>query len=71
MTVLIERTIQTSLCPLRAATTDKGICLLEMGSPERAVREQNELEVAFECAMVEGNHPLLDLLESELDGYFS
>jgi len=71
MTVLIERSIQTSLCLLRAATTDKGICLLEMGSPERAVREQNELEVAFECAMVEGNHPLLDLLESELDGYFS
>jgi len=67
---LIERTIQTSLCPLRAATTDRGICLLEMGSPDRSNREQRELEAAFDTTMTEGNHPLLDQLESELDGYF-
>ncbi len=68
--MLIERTIQTPLCPLRAATTDIGICLVEMGSPERVSREQRELESAFDCSMTEGNHPLLDQLESELDGYF-
>ena len=71
MNVLLERTFETSLCPLRAATTEHGICLLEMGSPERSEREQSELEAAFGCEMVEGDHPLLDLLESELDGYFS
>lgn len=68
--MLIERTFQSPICPLRAATTDAGICLLEMGSPERADREQSELEAAFGTKMVRGDHPLLDLLESELDGYF-
>jgi len=71
MTTLIERTIETPLCPLRAATTDAGICLLEMGSPERANREQAELESAFDTKMIRGDHPLLDLLEAELDGYFT
>ena len=64
------KTISTPICDMRMAATDRGICLLEMGSPERADRERAELEVAFGVEMVEGEHPLLDLLESELDGYF-
>lgn len=69
--MLIERSIQTPLCDMRIATTDRGICLVEMGSPERADREQAELESAFGFTMSKGNHPLLDQLEAELDGFFN
>lgn len=55
---------------MRIATTDLGICLLEMGSPERANREKDELESALGESMVVGDHPLLDQMEAELDGYF-
>jgi len=56
---------------MRAATTDRGICLLEMGSPERKQREQAELEAAFEAPMIDGDHPLLDQLQTELRAYFA
>ena len=68
---LISTTIQTPLCPMRAATTERGICLLEMGSPERRSRETQELEAAFDEPMCEGSHPLLDQLAGELTGYFN
>jgi O-6-methylguanine DNA methyltransferase len=68
---LICTTIDTPLCPMRAATTDRGICLLEMGSPERRSREIEELETAFEERMTNGTHPLLDQLSSELSAYFN
>ena len=55
---------------MRAATTDRGICLLEMGSPERRSREIEELEAAFDERMTDGAHPLLDQLTGELDAYF-
>lgn len=56
---------------MRAATTTRGICLLEMGSPDRRTRETNELEAAFECKVTLGNHPLLDQLEAELEAFFA
>ena len=68
---LISTTIDTPLCPMRAATTDRGVCLLEMGSPERRSRETDELETAFDTKMIEGTHPLLDQLNGELAAYFS
>jgi AraC family transcriptional regulator of adaptative response/methylated-DNA-[protein]-cysteine methyltransferase len=67
---LICTTIDTPICPIRAATTDRGICLLEMGSPERRSRETQELESAFGERMTEGSHTLLDQLRGELDAYF-
>ncbi|PCI09940.1 cysteine methyltransferase [bacterium] len=70
-TILISKQFQTPLCPMIAATTDRGICLLEMGSPERQDREHAELESAFDCLMTPGNHPLLDQLEAELMAYFT
>lgn len=69
--ILVARTIDTALCPMRAATTARGICLLEMGSPERQQRAQHELEQAFGIPMQEGTHPLLDQLEAELGAYFA
>jgi len=68
---LISTTIDTPLCPMRAATTDRGICLLEMGSPERRTRETAELETAFGYTMTAGAHPLLDQLTEELAAYFA
>jgi len=68
---LITANIDTPLCTMRAATTDRGICLLEMGSPERRSRENNELEAAFGCSKTEGTHPLLDQLAGELSAYFN
>ena len=68
---LIATTIETPLCPMRVATTDRGICLLEMGSPERRSRETSELESAFDERMIEGTHPLLDQLAGELSAYFT
>lgn len=68
---LISTTIETPLCPMRAATTERGICLLEMGSPERRSRETRELEAAFSERMIEGTHPLLDQLAGELTAYFN
>lgn len=69
--MLISTTIDTPLCPMRAATTDSGICLLEMGSPERRTRETSELEAAYKCTMTNGHHPLLDQLAGELAAYFN
>lgn len=70
-TQLIATTFETPLCTMKAATTDRGICLLEMGSPERSDREMSELESAFECQMTPGNHPILDQLRAELVAYFT
>jgi len=70
-TALIHTTINTPLCPMHAAATDRGICLLEMGSPERRSRESEELEAAFGCTMQPGHHPLLDELEAQLGAYFT
>lgn len=68
---LISTSIETPLCPMRAATTDRGICLLEMGSPERRTRETDELEGSFGERMTEGTHPLLNQLRGELAAYFN
>jgi len=68
---LISTTIDTPLCPMRAAATERGVCLLEMGSPERRSRAVSELEAACGEPMIEGEHPLLDQLTDELGAYFA
>ncbi len=63
-------TIQTPLCPMRAGATDRGVCLLEMGSPARESREIGELESLLACGSVEGSNAHLDQLAHELGLYF-
>jgi AraC family transcriptional regulator of adaptative response/methylated-DNA-[protein]-cysteine methyltransferase len=63
-------TIETPLCPMRAGATERGVCLLEMGSPERESREIGELEAIMECGSVEGSNAHLDQLTHELGLYF-
>lgn len=66
-----RRVIETPLAPLTIATTDRGICLVEMGTPDRVSREQAELERALGESFSETDHPLLDRLEEELHEYFA
>jgi len=64
-------TLDTPLCPMLAGATDRGVCLLEMGSPDRRSRQLNELESLLGCASREGSHPVLDRLGEELGAYFT
>lgn len=65
------RTIDTPMCPVTAAATDRGVCLLEFGSPDRLAREQADLEALLGEPFRDAAHPLLDLLETELAAYFA
>lgn len=64
------RVIQSPLGPVTTAATDRGVCLLEFGSPDRIAREQDDLERLLGEPFREAGHPLLDQLESELTAYF-
>jgi AraC family transcriptional regulator of adaptative response/methylated-DNA-[protein]-cysteine methyltransferase len=65
------RTIETPMCPMTAAATDRGVCLLEFGPPERLLRERAELEALLGEPFRDADHPLLGQLESELTAYFA
>ncbi len=67
----VFRVIQTSLCPMTAGATDRGVCLLEMGSPDRIHRERDDLESALGEPWTHGDHLHLDQLEAELQAYFT
>tara|TARA_R110000782_G_scaffold57258_18_gene119758 strand:+ start:56675 stop:57202 length:528 start_codon:yes stop_codon:yes gene_type:complete len=66
-----RRIINTPLCPMTAGATERGVCLLEFGSPERVAREQSDLERLLGEPFHDADHPLLDRLASELDAYFA
>lgn len=55
---------------MTAAATDRGVCLLEFGSPDRIAREEAELEGLLGERFADADHPLLDRLEAELAAYF-
>lgn len=63
-------TIETPICEMIAGATDLGVCLLEMGSPDRRAKEIHELKTILDCASDQGNHAHLDQLAQELDEYF-
>lgn len=65
------RVIETPLCPMTAGATDRGICLLEFGPPERLEQERHDLERLLGEPFREADHPLLDRLERELHDYFA
>lgn len=66
-----RRIIETPLCPMTAAATDRGVCLLEFGTPERLDREQSDLEQLLGEPFRDENHPLLHRLDEELRAYFA
>lgn len=68
---LVATTIGSPLGPLTAMATDRGVCLLEFGNPERTGREVAELRAAYGVEPREGDHPHLAALAGELERYFA
>lgn len=67
---IIIALLESPLGPLLAGASDEGVCLLEYSDRRRL---EHNLEVArhrFSCALVPGEHRLLDQLRSELKEYF-
>jgi len=62
--------LETPLGPLLAGATDQGVVLLEY--TDRRILEHNlkALRRRFGCAIVPGQHPLLERLREELEQYF-
>ncbi len=62
--------LETPIGPLLAGATDEGINLLEY--TDRRMLEQNlqTMRRRFGCAIVPGQHPLLERLREELEEYF-
>lgn len=55
---------------MTAAATDDGVCLLGFGAPETLGGDEAGLAVLLGEPFRDADHPLLDLLEAELDAYF-
>ena len=62
--------LETPLGPMLAGATDQGIILLEY--TDRRMLEHNfqAMRRRFGCAIVPGQHPLLERLREELNEYF-
>jgi AraC family transcriptional regulator, regulatory protein of adaptative response / methylated-DNA-[protein]-cysteine methyltransferase len=63
--------LETPLGPVLAGATDKGITLLEYADRRMLEHNLQALRRRFGCAMVPGQHPLLERLRLELEEYFA
>ncbi len=61
----------TPLGTMMAATTDKGICLLEFTDRKALETELKQLQKLLNAIILPGNHPILHQLQQELDAYFA
>jgi AraC family transcriptional regulator, regulatory protein of adaptative response / methylated-DNA-[protein]-cysteine methyltransferase len=62
--------LETPLGPVLAGAADPGINLLEYTDRRMLEHNLQALRRRFGCAIVPGQHPLLDRLRGELDEYF-
>jgi AraC family transcriptional regulator, regulatory protein of adaptative response / methylated-DNA-[protein]-cysteine methyltransferase len=62
-------TIDSPVGPLTAGATDDGICLLEFTGP-RSESQIDSLASLLSADIADGEHPILDRLQIELDEYF-
>jgi AraC family transcriptional regulator, regulatory protein of adaptative response / methylated-DNA-[protein]-cysteine methyltransferase len=62
--------LESPLGPLLAGATDQGINLLEYTDRRMLEHNLQALRRRFGCAIVPGQHPLLERLRVELDEYF-
>ena len=62
--------LETPLGPVLAGATDPGITLLEYTDRRMLERNLEALRRRFGCAVVPGQHPLLEKLRVQLDEYF-
>jgi AraC family transcriptional regulator of adaptative response/methylated-DNA-[protein]-cysteine methyltransferase len=61
----------TPLGPMLAGATDDGVCLLEFVDRRMLATQRRIVGRRFGATLVTGHHRLLDLLQRELDAYFS
>jgi AraC family transcriptional regulator of adaptative response/methylated-DNA-[protein]-cysteine methyltransferase len=62
--------LETPLGPLLAGATDQGINFLEYTDRRMLENNLKTMRRRFGCAIVPGQHPLLERLRQELDEYF-
>jgi AraC family transcriptional regulator, regulatory protein of adaptative response / methylated-DNA-[protein]-cysteine methyltransferase len=62
--------LESPLGPLLAGATDEGIVLLEYTDRRMLEHNLKALRRRFDCAIVPGQHPLLEQLRGELTEYF-
>jgi AraC family transcriptional regulator of adaptative response/methylated-DNA-[protein]-cysteine methyltransferase len=62
--------IETDLGLMIAGATDKGICMLEFADHKLLDLKLRQLVSILKAPLIEGRHPHLDTLKSQLDEYF-
>lgn len=64
-------TIESPLGPLELGASDRGLCLCEMGSPDRVSTEQRQLEELLEGEATSAAEAFLERAATELAEYFN
>ncbi|MFT5423530.1 MAG: O-6-methylguanine DNA methyltransferase [Phycisphaerales bacterium] len=64
-------TIESPLGPLELGASDRGLCLCEMGSPERVHTEQRQLEELLKGEATSAAERFLEQAATELAEYFN
>ncbi len=67
---IVIATIISPLGSLLAATSEKGICLLEFEDRQRTIRQLDTVARILKAEVSDGNHLYLDTLQQELSEYF-
>lgn len=68
---IVTTALDTPLGPMIAGAVDAGLCLLEFADRRMLEYQIKRLERLLDQPLVPGNHPHLDRLRHELDGYFA
>ncbi len=63
--------LSSPIGPLMAGAVDEGICLLEFGEGRRFEAESAALARLLKTEIIEGDHPHLSNLKTQLEEYFS
>lgn len=67
--VTINR-IETPLGPMMVGVTDEGLCLLEFTDRKMLETQLKTLKKRMNVALVSGQHPMIELVSSQLQAYF-
>lgn len=70
MSKVVYRHVESPLGTLIIGTTSKGCCLLEFEDSHSLTEINARYNKWYKMECVEGSHPILDTLESELKAYF-
>jgi AraC family transcriptional regulator of adaptative response/methylated-DNA-[protein]-cysteine methyltransferase len=63
--------VETPIRPLLAGATQDAICLIEFTEQPRLETQLKAIQKRFRTPVEEGRHPLLDMLQAQLDEYFT